>query len=70
MATIGSLRSRKQAIAIQYNDNAQFVRDLQDEAISTLIPTLQEELDLDEESVSAATQILKDRGKSSALSPP
>lgn len=63
MATIESLRSRKQAIAIQYNENAQFVRDLQDEAISTLIPTLQEELDLDEEAVSAATQILKDRGE-------
>ena len=62
MATIESLRKRKDDIVSQFNDNAEVVRSIQKIALEELIPDLQEELDLEEGAVSAATKFIQDRG--------
>ncbi|GAA5964478.1 hypothetical protein JCM3765_006295 [Sporobolomyces pararoseus] len=61
MATIESLRKRKDDIVSQFNDNAETVKSIQKIALEELIPDLQEELDLDEGAVSAATKFVQDR---------
>ncbi|GAA5936887.1 SEC14 family lipid-binding protein [Sporobolomyces koalae] len=61
MATIESLRKRKDDIVAQYHDNAELVQHVQRTAIAELVPDLKEELDLDEAGVAAATKILQDR---------
>ncbi|GAA6061707.1 hypothetical protein JCM10212_004939 [Sporobolomyces blumeae] len=61
MATIESLRSRKDAIVEQFHDNADVVREIQQDAIAELVPALRDELDLDEASVASATKLLQDR---------
>jgi hypothetical protein len=67
MATIESLRKRKDDIVSQFNDNSDTVKSIQKIAIEELIPDLTEELELDEGAVSAATKFLQDRGSFASL---
>jgi hypothetical protein len=62
MATIESLRKRKDDIVTQFHDNAEVVRSIQKIAIEELVPDLKEELNLDEDAVASATKFLEDRG--------
>ncbi|GAA6009894.1 hypothetical protein JCM11491_000855 [Sporobolomyces phaffii] len=61
MATIESLRKRKDDIVAQYHDNAEAVQSIQTTAIEELLPDLEEELQLDDEAVASATKFLQDR---------
>ncbi|GAA5876066.1 hypothetical protein JCM1840_002761 [Sporobolomyces johnsonii] len=61
MATVASLRDRKDAIVAQYHDTASIVREIQHQAVEELVPVLREELDLNEEAVVAAKALLNDR---------
>ncbi|BGP13285.1 hypothetical protein JCM10213_004945 [Rhodosporidiobolus nylandii] len=61
MASITSLRSRQDAIVAQYQENAEMVKDVQQRAISELLPALVDELDLDEDAASAGRAFLRDQ---------
>ncbi|GAA5879251.1 hypothetical protein JCM16303_003135 [Sporobolomyces ruberrimus] len=61
MATIESLRKRKDDIVSQFHENADFVHSVQKIAIEELVPDLKDELELDESGVAAATKFLQDR---------
>ncbi|GAA5851015.1 hypothetical protein JCM8547_009155 [Rhodosporidiobolus lusitaniae] len=61
MASPASLRARKDAVVAQYHENAALVRDVQRQAVEELLPTLRDELDLDEEAVGAGKALLQDR---------
>ncbi|GAA5901847.1 SEC14 family lipid-binding protein [Sporobolomyces salmoneus] len=61
MATIESLRKRKNDIVQQFNDNAEFVDTVQQIALDEVIPELMEELKLDEGAVSSASKFVQDR---------
>lgn len=70
MATIESLRKRKDDIVSQFHENADFVHSVQKIAIEELVPDLKDELELDESGVAAATKFLQDRGLSPSLPAP
>lgn len=61
-ATCESLRLRHDAIAHQFHDNEQVVRDIQQQAIDDVLPAVESDLEPGEEAVAAARAFLQDRG--------
>lgn len=63
-ATTESLRARHDAIVTLFNEHAQTtVASVQQQALDELLPSLQEELDLDEEGMAKAQAFLEEKSK-------
>jgi hypothetical protein len=62
MATVHSLQARHDGIVALYNDNEAIVRSIQQEALTDLLPLLEQELALDEAGILQAKSFILDRG--------
>lgn len=64
MATVESLHARHDGITALYNDNEAIVRSIQQEALTDLLPLLEQELALDDAAILQAKSFILDRGTS------
>lgn len=67
MATPASLLARHEAITAQYHEHASTVQDIQQQAITDLLPVLERELDWNDEIKGRARAFVEDSGEFQSL---